>query len=73
MRDRVQAALEKVRPTLRQDGGDVVLVDVSADGVVKVQLTGACKGCPMSDATVKNGIERFLKSEVPEVTAVVAV
>ncbi len=73
MRDRVQAALEKVRPTLRQDGGDVVLVDVSADGVVKVQLTGACKGCPMSDATVKSGIERFLKSEVPEVTAVVAV
>ena len=73
MRDRVQAALEKIRPTLQQDGGDVLLVDVSADGVVTVQLTGACKACPMSDATVKNGIERFLKSDVPEVKSVVAV
>jgi len=73
MREKVQAALGKVRATLRQDGGDVVLVDVSAEGVVTVRLTGACKGCPMSDATVKNGIERFLKSEVPGVTAVVAV
>ncbi len=73
MRDKVQAALEKVRPTLQQDGGDVVLVDVTAEGIVKVQLTGACKGCPMSDATVKNGIERFLKSEVPEVKSVESV
>lgn len=73
MRDSVQSALDKMRPTLQQDGGDVVLVDVSAEGVVKVQLTGACKGCPMSRETIKNGIEKFLKSEVPGVTEVVQV
>lgn len=70
MRDKVQAALEKIRPTLRRDGGDVLLVDVTDDGVVKVQLTGACKGCPMSSVTLKDGIEKFLKAEVPEVTIV---
>ncbi|MCK5341294.1 MAG: NifU family protein, partial [Desulfobulbaceae bacterium] len=64
MRERVQSALNKVRPTLQKDGGDVVLVDVTDDGVVKVQLTGACKGCPMSQMTLKEGIEKFLKSEV---------
>jgi len=73
MRDQVQAALEKVRPTLQRDGGDVVLVDVTDDGIVKVQLTGACKGCPMSQMTLKDGIEKFLKSEVPEVKSVEAV
>ena len=73
MRDQVQAALEKVRPTLQRDGGDVVLVDVTDDGIVKVQLTGACKGCPMSQMTLKDGIEKFLKSEVPEVKRVEAV
>ena len=70
MRDRVQSALDRIRPTLQKDGGDVVLVDVSDDGVVKVQLTGACKGCPMSQVTLKEGIEKFLKSEVPEVVRV---
>lgn len=70
MRERVQSALNKVRPTLQKDGGDVVLVDVTDDGVVKVQLTGACKGCPMSQMTLKEGIEKFLKSEVPEVKSV---
>lgn len=70
MRDRVQSALDRIRPTLQKDGGDVVLVDVSASGVVKVQLTGACKGCPMSQVTLKEGIEKFLKSEVPEVVRV---
>jgi Fe-S cluster biogenesis protein NfuA len=73
MRDKVQAALDKVRPTLQKDGGDVVLVDVTEDGVVQVQLTGACKGCPMSQMTLKNGIEKFLKSEVPEVKSVESV
>jgi len=73
MRDRVQSALDKMRPTLQKDGGDVVLVDVSADGVVKVQLTGACKGCPMSQVTLKEGIEKFLKSEVAEVVSVESV
>ncbi|VAW36771.1 hypothetical protein MNBD_DELTA03-906 [hydrothermal vent metagenome] len=72
MREKVQSALNKIRPTLQNDGGDVVLIDVSNDGIVKVQLTGACDGCPMSQATLKNGIEKFLKSEVPEVKRVEA-
>jgi Fe-S cluster biogenesis protein NfuA len=72
IKDRVQQALDKVRPMLQQDGGDVELVEVDEDsGTVKVNLTGACKGCPMSQITLKSGIERFLKSEVPEVTSVV--
>ena len=73
MRDKVQSALDKMRPTLQNDGGDVVLVDVSDDGVIKVQLTRACNGCPMSQATLKNGIEKFLKSEVPGVKRVESV
>jgi Fe-S cluster biogenesis protein NfuA len=70
MRSKVQSALDKIRPTLQQDGGDVVLVDVTSDGVVKVQLTGACNGCPMSQVTIKDGIEKFLKIEVPEIKRV---
>jgi Fe-S cluster biogenesis protein NfuA len=73
MREKVEAALEKVRPALQRDGGDVALVDITDDGIVKVQLTGACKGCPMSQMTLKNGIERFVKSEVPEVKSVESV
>ncbi len=73
MREKVQEALDQIRPTLQKDGGDVVLIDVTENGVVKVQLTGACKGCPMSQMTLKEGIEKFLKSEVPEVTLVEAV
>ena len=73
MREKVEAALDKVRPALQRDGGDVTLVEVTEDGIVKVQLTGACKGCPMSQMTLKNGIERFVKSEVPEIKAVEAV
>lgn len=73
MRERVQLALNQVRPTLQKDGGDVVLVDVTDDGIVRVQLTGACKGCPMSQMTLKEGIEKFIKAEVPEVTKVEAV
>lgn len=73
MRERVQAALNQVRPTLQKDGGDVVLVDVTDDGTVKVQLTGACKGCPMSQMTLKEGIEKFVKAEVPEIKKVESV
>jgi Fe-S cluster biogenesis protein NfuA len=73
MREKVEAALEKVRPALQRDGGDVTLVDITDDGIVKVQLTGACKGCPMSQMTLKNGIERFVRSEVPEVKSVESV
>ncbi len=73
MREAVEQALAKVRPMLQADGGDVELVEVSEDGVVKVRLQGACKGCPMSQMTLKMGIERYLKKEVPEVKAVEAV
>ena len=69
MRDKVEDALNRIRPTLQKDGGDVVLVDVSEDGVVKVQLTGACRGCQMADLT-KQSIEKFLKGEVPEVSSI---
>lgn len=73
MREKVQAALEQVRPALQRDGGDVELVDVTTDGVVKVKLTGACGGCPMSTYTLKQGIERTIKQAVPEVKEVMQV
>lgn len=71
MREQVEAALEKIRPALQADGGDVELVEVT-DGVVKVRLTGACAGCPMSTMTLKSGVERILKEEIPEVKEVQA-
>jgi Fe-S cluster biogenesis protein NfuA len=73
MKERVQKVIEEIRPALQADGGDVSLVDVGDDGVVKVRLTGACGGCPMSQMTLKMGIERRLKEKVPEVTSVVSV
>jgi Fe-S cluster biogenesis protein NfuA len=73
MREQVEAALNKVRPMLQNDGGDVELVDVTDDGVVQVRLKGACGGCPMATLTLKNGIERILKEQVPSVTQVIAV
>jgi Fe-S cluster biogenesis protein NfuA len=69
MKEKVEKALEKVRPMLQADGGDVELVDVQ-EGIVTVRLKGACGGCPMSQMTLKNGIERILKEEVPEVVSV---
>jgi Fe-S cluster biogenesis protein NfuA len=69
MRENVEKALDKIRPSLRADGGDVELIDV-VDGVVKVKLTGACGGCPMSQMTLKMGVERVLKQQVPEVKSV---
>lgn len=69
-RQRVQDALDKIRPALQADGGDVELVDVTDDGVVKVALQGACRGCPMSQLTLANGVERVLKQEIPEVVRV---
>jgi len=72
MKEKVQKALDKIRPHLQADGGDVDLVEVKG-GVVKVRLTGACGGCPMATMTLKNGIERALKEQVPEVKEVVAV
>lgn len=73
MRQDVERVLEEIRTFLRADGGDVELVEVDPQGVVKVRLTGACFGCPMSVMTLKNGIERILKREVPQVSEVVAV
>jgi Fe-S cluster biogenesis protein NfuA len=72
MRDKVAAALAQIRPALQADGGDVELVNVT-DGVVKLKLTGACSGCPMSTMTLKMGIERVLKEQIPEIKEVVAV
>ncbi len=72
MKDRVTEALNKIRPSLMRDGGDVELVEVN-DGTVKVKLTGACGGCPMAAMTLKMGIEQILKQEIPEVKEVVAV
>jgi Fe-S cluster biogenesis protein NfuA len=72
MKEKVEAAINKVRPALQADGGNVELVDVSPDGIVKVKLTGACGSCPMSQMTLKMGIERVIKQEVPEVKEVVA-
>ncbi len=73
MKEKVEAALANVRPALQRDGGDVELVEVSEEGVVKVRLTGACKGCPMAQMTLQMGIERVLKEAVPEIKTVEAV
>ncbi len=70
MKEKVLMVLEQIRPQLQRDGGDVELVSVEEDGVVKVRLTGACSGCPMSNITLKQGIERTLKEVIPEVKSV---
>ena len=72
MKEEVQAVIDKIRPALQADGGDVELVDV-VDGLVTVRLQGACKGCPMSQMTLKNGIEKFLKKEISGVQSVQSV
>ena len=72
MREKIEKALDKIRPMLMADGGNVELVEVTAAGVVKLKLTGTCGCCPMSQITLKNGVEKILKQEVPEVKEVVA-
>jgi Fe-S cluster biogenesis protein NfuA len=72
MREKIESALNEIRPFLQADGGDLELIDVSSDGIVKVKLTGACGGCPMSDMTLKMGVERQLKKRVAEVKEVVS-
>ncbi|MGB8706495.1 MAG: NifU family protein [Dehalococcoidia bacterium] len=72
MREKVEAVLNQIRPSLARDGGDVELIDAT-DGIVKVRLAGACGGCPMASMTLKHGVERVLKERVPEVKEVVAV
>lgn len=69
MREKIEEMLEKIRPYLKADGGDVELIDVN-DGVVSLKLSGACGSCPMSTMTLKMGIERLLKEKVPEVKEV---
>jgi Fe-S cluster biogenesis protein NfuA len=69
MKEQVKQVLDKIRPSLQADGGDVELVDVE-NGIVKVKLKGACAGCPMSQMTLKNGIERLLQNEIPEIKSV---
>ncbi|NOX66272.1 MAG: NifU family protein [Chlorobi bacterium] len=72
LRQKVLDALESVRPYLKADGGDVELVDIKEDGIVEVRLTGACVGCPMSQMTLRAGIERALMRDVPEIKRVEA-
>jgi len=73
MNDEVQSVLDEIRPMLQADGGDVELVEVTEDGTVRVRLQGACQGCPMSQMTIKNGIERLLKEKISTVKEVEAV
>ncbi len=72
-RKKVEEALEKIRPELRAHGGNVELVDVTKDKIVKVRLTGACAGCPMSTLTLAMGVERAIKKELPEIKGVEAI
>ena len=70
---RIEGALDSIRPYLASDGGDVKVLDVSNDGIVKLELLGACGSCPMSTMTMKAGVEQAIKSQVPEITAVEAI
>jgi Fe-S cluster biogenesis protein NfuA len=72
-KEKIQEVINKIRPQLQADGGDVELVEVSEQGIVKVRLTGACGSCPMSQMTLKMGIEKFLKQQLPEVVSVESV
>lgn len=73
MREKIQKVIDEIRPALEADGGNIELVDVQEDGVVKVRLMGACGSCPMSQLTLKRGVEARLKAKIPEVKEVVAV
>lgn len=73
LHNKVETALEKIKPYLQADGGDITLVNVTEEGIVHVQLLGACGSCPMSTMTLKNGVEKALMKEIPEVKEVVQV
>ena len=73
MKAEVEEAIKEIQPRLRADGGDIELVDVDEQGIVKVKLKGACAGCPMSQMTIQYGVERYLKKKIPEVRKVVTV
>lgn len=72
-KDKLEAVLDKVRPAIQADGGDVELINIREDNVVEVRLKGACNGCPMATITLKAGIERIVKEEIPEVVEVISV
>lgn len=72
-REEVEKALDEVRPSIQADGGNVILDEITGDNVVKVQLVGACAGCPLSTMTLKQGVEQVLQSKIPEVKEVQAV
>lgn len=69
-KEKVKEVIDKIRPGLQADGGDLELIEVTDDGIVKVKLLGACHGCPMSTLTIKNGVEKTLKKHIPEVKEV---
>jgi len=73
LRQEIEEVINEIRPRLRADGGDIELVDVNDEGVVKVKLKGACAGCPMSQMTIQWGVERYLKKKIPEVKRVEAI
>ncbi len=73
IREKVESVLNEIKPSLQADGGDVELVDVTPEGVVKVRLKGACSGCPMGQMTLKMGIEKLIKEKIPEIKEVLAV
>lgn len=73
LKERVEEVLDQVRPTLQADGGDITLLDVSEDGIVKVQLVGACGSCPFSTMTLKHGVEARLKDMIPEIKEVLSI
>lgn len=73
LKDKVEKEIRRIRPYLQRDGGDIQLVGVTEDGVVRVRLTGACKGCPMAAVTLKNHVEAAIKREIPEIKKVVSV
>ncbi|QEE16095.1 NifU family protein [Promethearchaeum syntrophicum] len=70
-KDNVKVVIDQLRPSLQADGGDVAIVDIADDGTIKVELQGHCRGCPYSQMTLKNGIERLLKEKIPQVKEVV--
>jgi Fe-S cluster biogenesis protein NfuA len=72
-REKLETVLDKIRPAIQADGGDVELINIREDNVVEVRLKGACNGCPMATLTLKAGIERIVKEEIPEVVEVISV
>ncbi len=73
LKEKVEKVIKKIRPYLQRDGGNIKLVSVSNDGIVRVKLTGACKGCPMAAVTLKNSVEANIKREIPEIKKVLSI